>query len=338
MTKPKRQHWVPRFYLKGFATPQTKDSDHPQVWVFSKRQGDKDAFRTSIENVASEFFLYSPLGENGERDFSVEEKLSELEGFLSQKWKEISTGFVSLVSESPFRKILALFIATMIVRHPDQIEEIRRINKRLVRIIDAAPRDASGLPQISIPNKMGDPVPVDFTDWRTMDPLSDTTIRRLFSENIHPAAGDLAGVLMQKRWAVIFADEPSFCTSDRPVVMCHPTAKSFGVGTKGTTILFPLSPTRLLMLDDRTDSTDGGYYPIQEGAIGTLGFTVWFYTHRFLISHVDSHFFLREIAHAGETEKRRLDAMWPLRTSQPGRNQPCLCGSGRKWKYCCGAA
>lgn len=36
---------------------------------------------------------------------------------------------------------------------------------------------------------------------------------------------------------------------------------------------------------------------------------------------------------------RQLDAHrhTPLRVARPGRNEPCPCGSGRKYKHCCGA-
>ena len=39
MSKPKRQHWVPRFYLRYFATPQTKETSEPGAWIFSKHGG-----------------------------------------------------------------------------------------------------------------------------------------------------------------------------------------------------------------------------------------------------------------------------------------------------------
>lgn len=40
MTMPKQQHWVPRFYLRYFATPETAAGDEPQVWILSKDEGE----------------------------------------------------------------------------------------------------------------------------------------------------------------------------------------------------------------------------------------------------------------------------------------------------------
>ena len=39
MNKTKRQHWVPCFYLRHFATPETKEAGEPQVWIPSKHEG-----------------------------------------------------------------------------------------------------------------------------------------------------------------------------------------------------------------------------------------------------------------------------------------------------------
>jgi len=35
---PKQQHWVPRFYLSFFATPDTSLKEEPQVWLLGKDQ------------------------------------------------------------------------------------------------------------------------------------------------------------------------------------------------------------------------------------------------------------------------------------------------------------
>jgi len=36
--------------------------------------------------------------------------------------------------------------------------------------------------------------------------------------------------------------------------------------------------------------------------------------------------------------ERKLHPPVPLHASKVGRNEPCLCGSGRKFKKCCGSA
>jgi len=57
MTLPKQQHWVPRFYLRFFATPETAGGDEPQVWLLSKDEG--GPVLTNIKKVATQRYLYS---------------------------------------------------------------------------------------------------------------------------------------------------------------------------------------------------------------------------------------------------------------------------------------
>ena len=47
---------------------------------------------------------------------------------------------------------------------------------------------------------------------------------------------------------------------------------------------------------------------------------------------------LRELAELGRAlEERARERSTPARSTKVGRNQPCPCGSGRKYKQCCGA-
>ena len=118
MSNPKRQHWVPRFYLRKFATASSQASKRQQVWICSNRDEDNDPTVVSVDNVAAENFLYSPLKPDGSRDFSVEEKLSELEGLLSLRWDAVADDFVDLGDEGILKKVIAAFLGTLVMRHP----------------------------------------------------------------------------------------------------------------------------------------------------------------------------------------------------------------------------
>ena len=80
--KPKRQHWVPCFYLRYFATQETRMSRQPKVWVLSKHEG--DPMLTSIRNVAHQRYLYSPRDEAGKRLWDLEGKFAERAIYLTQ--------------------------------------------------------------------------------------------------------------------------------------------------------------------------------------------------------------------------------------------------------------
>src|SRR5579871_5291179 len=154
----KNQHWVPKFYLRYFATQDSRDSGQPKVWIFSNRHDDGEEKLTSVKNVCSKRFLYSPFKINGERDFGFEEKLSELESTLGPIWPSLAIGFVNLADET-LRKGLALFAAVMYLRTPSMRDQIERLHKQLVDLLEAGPMLSDGTPAIESLEINGSPAP-----------------------------------------------------------------------------------------------------------------------------------------------------------------------------------
>ena len=106
MTLPRRQHWVPRFYLRFFATPETIEGDDPQVWLLSKDEG--DPVLTNVKNVAARRYLYSPKDERGDRVAELENELADYESVVSRICPQLASDFVDLDGDrSP--------------RHPDEV-------------------------------------------------------------------------------------------------------------------------------------------------------------------------------------------------------------------------
>ncbi len=70
--------------------------------------------------------------------------------------------------------------------------------------------------------------------------------QEFFVEHIHNDAMLITELFLAKRWSITVSDEPVFITSDSPVVIVNDKHKPYGIKTKGTVIIFPISPTRLL--------------------------------------------------------------------------------------------
>jgi len=81
----------------------------------------------------------------------------------------------------------------------------------------------------------------------------------------------LAEILVKMRWAIQFSDTPVFITTDNPVVVLHPSLTFRGFTNPETMVVFPLSPTRVLMMDNRHAEPDGHYYPVNNTAPGLNG-------------------------------------------------------------------
>jgi hypothetical protein len=135
----KHQHWVPQFYLRYFATMATRNKDCPQVWIFSKDPADGDEKLTNIRNVCGKRYLYAPVQVNGERDWSLDKRLDDLESSLGQVWSELAEDYVDF-SDPELRKGLAQFIAVMYLRNPETRIEVEQLHSELVAFFENAPK------------------------------------------------------------------------------------------------------------------------------------------------------------------------------------------------------
>lgn len=283
MSKPINQHWVPRFYLKYFSVPESLVTDQPKTWVFYKDHNKGDPFFTNIKNICTQRYLYSPSDGSNERDWALESKLCDLEGLLSNIWPSIAEGFIDLESES-IRKAISLFMATLILRHPSYIDVTSNIHKQLLDIFKQAPHDGNGTPLINNIEINGKKVLIDTSDWVAFSNQSKLDDHKLFVSLIESEAAQLAQTLMQKRWSVISSKTPVFITSDNPVSKKHLTRKTFGFGTKGTIVTFPLSPTKLLVLDDEESEPPNQYYNLSSNGSAPHNFLIW-QGGEYMISH-----------------------------------------------------
>ena len=256
-------------------------SREPKVWVFSKDEG--DPMLTSIRNVAHKRYLYSPRDETGNRLWDMESKFADYESLMKRVWPQLADGMVDLY-DSPMRKGLSLFISLLYLRHPRRLAEIERLHARLVQLINDGPRDARGNPDLAGMEINGVFWPLrdnaDWTDYRDAGPNETKT---MFIDNVRHNAVYLAEIMMKKRWSVVFSEEPVFITTDSPVTLLHETREVFGFGTPDVMISFPLSPTRVLVMDDRHDQPKGNYYPLN-GSPADHNCLAWRNCERFMIS------------------------------------------------------
>ena len=268
----KRCHWVSQSYLKAFAA----DEAGQKIWRFSKNDGDPEL--KPIENVAVRFYLYAPMAADGTRDDPVERKLSELEQWFGEPiWKALCTSELDLTWE-PLRKMLALIVATTYVRNPVQFETWKRIHRQMVEQV-------SGLE--SMPTRVtigGVEHQVDASDWPDFRDAGEERMKAAWNDYI-AGAGDIAPRLLGMRMVMVSAKKPVFITSDNPVTITHPSLEFRGIRDPETTISFPISPTRMLVLDNRHSEPDGVYYELADDNAAAQNLLVW----RNAMEHMFSH-------------------------------------------------
>jgi Protein of unknown function (DUF4238) len=293
-SRSKHQHWVPQFYLRYFATPATRDSDKPQIWIFSKEAVDGDEKLTSVRNVCGKRYLYSPRNPNGERTWELDDKLNDLESLLSQLWPPLVTDFVDLGDEH-IRKAIALFVAVMHFRHPAIRQGIEQIHKQLVVFYETALHRADGTPTPESVEVNGKIYKLDTADWDNYKNWAQDDHDRAFAEFVQSEVRDMAEHFLGKRWSVVFSEADTFITTDKPVVLQHQTRERFGFATEGTIVTFPLSPTRFLLTDDLHDEPANQYYRLEKSNTGAFNASLWHAATRFLLTGRPPEDVFREI-------------------------------------------
>ncbi len=272
----KRCHWVSQSYLRSFSV----DGDRDRIWRFSKTAGDPELKR--IDKVAVRHHLYAPVGADGKRDDALERKLSDLENWFGHRiWDLLCNGETDLRWE-PLRKMLALIVATTYVRNPAQFENWKNMHRRFVEQISQ---------HDTLPTHFtigGTRREVDASDWPAFRSAGEEEMKAAWNDYVG-GAGDLAPRLLDMRFAMIVAKEPVFITSDNPVTITHPTLKFKGIGDPETTVNFPLSPTRMLVLDNRKDEADGAYYALKDENPAPINLLIWrnAIDHMFSSRHTD---------------------------------------------------
>ena len=293
MSKAKRQHWVPRFYLKEFAI--NKDRKESQVWIFSNTEGDPQ--RVNVKDIAVKKYLYSPEDINKNRDWYMEDKLASLESLVSQIWTTFANGYIDLDNESN-RKIISLFMATLFLRHPQRISEYQDFQDNFIDFCKTLPKDAEGRPKVTHFVIKEKEFELDTSNWDEYSNPTPYDRQKLFIDYIEKMAIDLANILMKKRWSIIISETKQFITSDNPIIITNNISNKIeilGFDKKGTSITFPISPTRVLILDDLHKEPSSQYYPVKKGTVEAINSLSWKNSHQFMITHKNPDEILYEI-------------------------------------------
>lgn len=179
------------------------------------------------------------------------------------------------------------------LRHPDYELNTKVLHEKMVKLCEQQPKDEKGHPLMSFITDKDEEIPFDTTDYDEYKSADENELKKMFASQILPTAKNLGEILFKKQWSIYCCEKPVFFTSDKPVVQIHPERKTFGVRTPGVEIFFPISPYRMLRMNDRADKAPDGFYNFLEaGAAGFNFYTIGNAT-RFLLSH--EHFDARLI-------------------------------------------
>jgi hypothetical protein len=232
-----RQHYVPQFYLRGW---ENKDAS---FWAYPVAGG--PPFRTAAKNVACEKGIYSHPASDNTDPLATEKTMASIEGAYARAWPHICDR--ALNPET--RKNVARFVAFMSLRHPLTQTEISHMNTGMRSAVNGmAPQET-----VSFSFDAGESwVEVTAADVVSAAPQEGDKIKSSFLRLLPALTQNVAEVLFERKWGIVFSDRPAFVTSDNPVALTRGTAtkRSFGFRTPGTQVFFPISPNRMLVIWD----------------------------------------------------------------------------------------
>lgn len=282
-SRSKHQHWVPQFYLRHFATPDSRATSAPQVWIFSKNEEDGHEQLTHVRNVCGKRYLYTPVDEDGQRKWDLDDRLGGVETLLAPVWAELAEGQVPL-NDDPVRKALSLFIALMHLRNPAVREEVERMHERIVALFETAPYRPDGTPDVEEVEVNGQMRELDTSDWHNYRSWGRNDHDRFFAHIVQSEAGRVATILASKRWSIVYSQRDAFITTDKPVSLHHLERTKFAFGTPGTIVTFPLGPRRMLVMDDKHHEPANQYYLLKDANVGSFNLVTWRNGSRFMIT------------------------------------------------------
>jgi len=282
--KSTRHHWLPQFYLRHFATPESVHAKNRQVWVY--RRGDAQPFLTNTKNIGLEAGLYSSSADTADHCYIESEKLAEIESVYAQFWDGLDSTRPPNIDSIQTRENIAAYIALQMYRNPLWRDLYVASQARLIRSLSKQPRGSDGTPIVLVPDQ-GKQRRLTADEWYQLThpdagAIQDGYVRGLVSNIIMEARA----ILVAKNWQVVVSEVDGFVTSDNPVILVNtqrPQHEWPRLSDPETIVLFPLTPRYALSMYSQPLALRYKLY--NHHMTAGVNAQVWATTKRFMISH-----------------------------------------------------
>jgi len=128
MSEPKRQHIIPKCYLKQFVDPHTPTGQEPYVWIFDR--GSNKGKKRAPRNILTETDLYTFSGKDGTKNYSLENSLAQIESDYASLFEQKIGQHLPLDAREHL--VLCAFVAGMLQRTLKQKANIEGFFDRLI--------------------------------------------------------------------------------------------------------------------------------------------------------------------------------------------------------------
>lgn len=278
MSRPKQQHWVPRFYLSCFSNGKAEKSTNPQVHVLDRSIAEPKPFSTSVRNVCGQRYMYSPEIGNGERDFEFEEFLGRIEVEIADLFRDAEPEHLeSVISDN--RRQLGKFMAALVLRnkyHLDLVKSVMVLRDKL----SGPPAEKEFRRSVRLANH-------EVEEEQVFD-LHDA--KRHFVQSSTYSLPKVTETLLSLAWTLIVCDAKCFITSDRPVTSVHPKVRGPGPATEGAKTFFSITPKMCLFMRKESNVPVFNRVDVAKSISAEINSLIRDFSMRFVFASGESHF------------------------------------------------
>lgn len=286
MSKHKKQHYIPRCYLKSWTDITCPEDQEPYIWVFPKEE--RQGRRKAPSNVFHETDMYTINRNDGKRDLTLEHGLKELEDrFVSVRDKCLSK---ALPLSDDDHMVACAFTAAMHARTVKRREHIREQWAKPLRMMDdlievmktASPEQKRAMASIS-PRTSSSERSMSYEQVKalTEDPLRYAMVPMIIAE---------VSELINLDFAVLVAtEEHNFITSDSPCVWFDPKSHTRPPIYRAPALIYPtleitlpVSPRQCIVLNQMGFK---GYLPANDRLVTEFNRRTRFYAYESYINN-----------------------------------------------------
>ena len=286
MSKHKKQHYIPKCYLKAWCDLKCPQKQTPYIWIYEKES--KDGKKKSPDNFFHETDMYTILDKDGGRILDIEHGLSGLEShFTTVRNKKISR---HIDLDQIEKVIVTTFMAAMHARTKSQLAHMAdqwRMPLEMMDNLDKKMKVATEEEKRRMANKVA---PVSSTGGR--GGFTHEQVRQMVEDPVGttlvPMIRAVAPLIAELDMAILCTDSvPGFITSDRPCVWFDPQSHTRPPLYQGPALMYktieitmPVSPTECIFLN-RQGMSD--YINVDENLVKELNRRVRFHSSEYFV-------------------------------------------------------
>jgi len=286
MANHKKQHFVPRSYLKAWCDPNTPTGQEPYIWRFSC--DGSSAARKAPDTIFHETDLYTIKLNNGGRDLVLEHGLAQLESeFVSIRDTTLKQ---RKTIETKEHVLLCAFIAASQSGTPTQRDHLGRQFKNILETMD----DMMEWAKTATPEEIrasADMMGPERERGITYDEVKALAEKPLQTA-MFPAIMTQTPLLAPLDFAVFTCDDGMvFITSDNPCVWFDPEGYKRPPLYQGPALMYesieitlPVSPDQMIVLNRRGLN---GYFPASERLVDELNRRTRFNCREYFVSNLN---------------------------------------------------